>query len=320
MSLTRARLAAFSLLALSFVSLTFGQVADRDSDSDGISDRDEQALLERFRPKIMVSPTDCAVRPARFQAGVPDPVKPEADGTIYGQVFPAGDGRVEIHYHTLWSRDCGRRGHPFDVEHISVLVSRSGSEPRALYWYAGAHEKTACDISSGARAANVDGEASGITVWSSAGKHAMYMSENMCNHGCGADTCAGEAELPRQGAVVNLGEREHPMNDALWVRSTRWPLGEKMGSDFDAETTARLNELPPNEIVTLRGRSTVRGVIQGSGAVVNGAEVGKQHTENALGTANGHTSRSLGKAMRATGRSLKKTWNAVFGEHPEQKK
>jgi hypothetical protein len=151
------------LLASLTASLLLSTVAiaqnspDTDSDHDGLSDQQEQALLEQFRPAFMISASDCAVRPSSFEPGhvVPTPVA--ADGTIYGQVFPVvfpgrGSDYLEIHYYTLWDRDCGRRPHPLDVEHVSAIVTNpKGSNPQALYWYAGAHENTACDISSGAR-------------------------------------------------------------------------------------------------------------------------------------------------------------------------
>src|SRR5262249_34368697 len=139
----------WSLAALSQTSV--------DRDKDGLPDDKEQVLLEKFRPTFMISATDCSLRPARFEMDRTDPRPVATDGTIYGQVFPIAESNtIEIHYYTLWGSDCGRIKHPLDVEHVSVLVvHKQGAEPRALYWYAGAHEKTACDISSGARAKSV---------------------------------------------------------------------------------------------------------------------------------------------------------------------
>jgi hypothetical protein len=296
-----------------------------DRDGDGLPDDKEQALLEKFRPTFMISATDCSIRPARFEVDrtVPRPV--EADGTIYGQVFPiTGSNTIEIHYYTLWGSDCGRIKHPLDVEHVSVLVvDREGAGFRALYWYAGAHEKTACDISSGARASAIRAEEHGPQVWSSAGKHALYLRKSMCGHGCGADSCADDIELVQNGPVVNLGELNAPANGSLWITSPAWALSAKMHNDFSADVIARLDATTGETIATLRGSSSVRGTIQGSDAVLDGAGIGAQHTSAALDTANGHTSRSLDKAMKATGRSLKRAWNAVFGlasspEHPAQ--
>ena len=293
-----------------------------DRDEDGLSDDKEQILLEKFRPTFMISGADCSIRPARFEVdqAVPRPVA--ADGTIYGQVFPTKPDTIEIHYYTLWDSDCRRIKHPLDVEHVSVLVvDREGAEPRALYWYAGAHEKTACDISSGARAGAIGAEDHGPRVWSSFGKHALYLRENMCNRGCGADSCADDIELAQNGPVVNLGELNAPANGSLWITSPAWALSAKMQSDFSADVIARLDVTSGETVTTLRGSSSVRGTIQGSDAVLDGASIGAQHTSAALDTANGHTSRSLGKAVKATGRSLRRAWHAVFRtasspEHP----
>ena len=285
-----------------------------DSDLDGISDDVEQSLLEQFRPRLMVSRSDCAGLPARFASGVANPKLVAADGTIYGQVSPAkaiSPSAVELHYYTIWSRDCGRMSHPFDVEHLAALISLEGSAPKALYWYAGAHEKTVCDISSGARASAVDSISKGPQVWSSSGKHAFYFRQSMCNTGCGADRCDDNVELSKKEPVINLGEVKTPANDSLFAASPTWPLAEKMTSDFSAEVIARI-DAAPDEIATLRGSRTMRGTIQGSDTVVDTAAVGARHTGAALDTAHDQTSNSLGKATRATGRSLKRAWNAVF--------
>jgi hypothetical protein len=290
-----------------------------DSDQDGLSDTVEQALLEKFRPTFMISVTDCAVRPARFEPGLSNPKPIAADGTIYGQVFPVpGSSNIEIHYYTLWDKDCGRIRHPLDAEHVSVIVSNGQDSPKALYWYAGAHEKTACDISSGARAEAIKAQEHGPRVWSSAGKHALYLRRAMCGRGCGADSCENAVELPTRESIVNLGEPKSPANGSLWVASPQWMLADKMDSDFPPETIARLDATSGETVITLRGNSSIRGTIQGGDAVLDGAAMGAQHTGAALDTANDHTARSLAKATRATGRSLRKAWNSVFGRHAKK--
>jgi hypothetical protein len=302
---------------------------DPDTDHDGLSDQQEQALLEQFRPTFMISASDCAVRPSSFEPGhvVPTPIA--ADGTIYGQVFPIifsgaspvrGSNYLEIHYYTLWDRDCGRRPHPLDVEHVSAIVSNpTGSNPQALYWYAGAHENTACDISSGARAGAIGAEQHGPVVWSSGGKHALYLRKSMCHHGCGADSCDDDVKLAQKGPVINIGEMGAPANGAVWVASPQWFAADKMDSDFSAQTIASLSATSGDTIVTLRGNSSVRGTIQGSEIVLDstekGTEIGAQHTGAALDTADNHTSKSLDKATNATSRSLKRAWRFVFGKH-----
>jgi hypothetical protein len=296
-----------------------------DTDHDGLSDQQEQALLEQFRPVFMISATDCAVRPSRFEPGHVLPTRIALDGTIYGQVFPVvfpgvspvrGSGYLEIHYYTLWDRDCGRRPHPLDVEHVSaIVINAMGSNPQALYWYAGAHEKTACDISSGARAGAIGAEQHGPVVWSSSGKHALYLHKSMCHHGCGADSCDDDVELAQKGPIINIGELGAPANGAVWVASPEWFAADKMDSDFSAETIALLTATSGDAVVTLRGNSSVRGAIQGSGTVLDSTEIGARHTGAALDTADNHTSKSLDKAANATGRSLKRAWRFVFGKH-----
>lgn len=285
-----------------------------DTDRDGLSDEYEQAVLEKFRPTIMINARDCAARPARFAVGRQDPEVVSADGTIYGQVFPVSGDLVEVHYYTLWSRDCGRNGHALDAEHVSVLLSHAlGSDPHALYWYAGAHENTVCDISSGARSEVVSAEHRGAKVWSSSGKHALYLRKEMCDHGCGADSCEDDTELEQTGLIINVGELSAPANGSFWIASPKWPLSEKMDSDFSPDVRARLAAASGDTVTTLRGRSPVRGTLRRGDAVLNGANAGTEHTGAALDAADHNASASMGKAAKSTGGALKRAWKAVFG-------
>jgi len=289
--------------------------APHDSDLDGLSDEQEQQLLETFRPIFMIDARDCAGLPASFTPGIAEPEQLAQDGTIYGQVFPLpNSNHVEVHYYTLWNRDCGRSSHPLDVEHVSALIESGPQQTsKALYWYAGAHEDTLCDISSAARAESISSEHQGPTVWISSGKHAMFLRKSMCGHGCGADVCEDGNQLRSSAAVINLGEKNAPANGALWINSPQWSLATKMVSDFSPDILARLDVLSGDAtVLTVRGSSSMRGTIQVSGTVVSAAAVGADHTGAALGTANSQTSSSLGKATRATGRSLKRAWKAVF--------
>jgi hypothetical protein len=308
----------FTLL-VSAVASAHAQTAI-DSDHDSLSDEVEQALLEQFRPTFMISSKDCATRPARFKPGQEVPESTVKDGTIYGQVSPIPNSdRVEIHYYTLWDQDCGRNGHPLDVEHIAVFVTHGpGVQPTALYWYAGAHENTACNISSGSRAEAVGAEDRGPRVWSSWGKHALYLRKGMCGHGCGADTCDDDVELPHHGPVINIGERGAPMNGAEWIHSPHWALSEKMVTDFPPETISRLDATSGETVLTLGGRSTFRGTIAVSDTVLGSATNSASQTGAALDTANSHTSKGLGTAAKSTGRSLKRAWKSVFGPHEKK--
>jgi hypothetical protein len=264
----------------------------------------------------MTSAHDCAVRPARFKPDTATPTASAIDGTIYGQVFPSSNHRIEIHYYTLWDKDCGRVSHPLDAEHVAVLISTEGTEPKALYWYTGAHERTVCDISSGTRAQAIDATTKGPTIWSASGKHALYFKKEMCAHGCGADSCADDTELAPAGEVINLGELKHPANGSLFTAAPSWMLSTKMDTDFPAEVIAFIDATPPNAISTLRGRSTVRGTTQGSAMVYDNiseaGSTGADHTNAALDTADKHASNSLDKATKATGNALTRAWHFVF--------
>ena len=99
-----------------------------DSDGDGFTDSLEQSLLTQFSPRFYIGQQECAGLPAAFQPSLLEPTPQAEDGTVYGQVFPvkiagATGPMAEIHFYDLWSRDCGAHGHPFDAEHVAVLVA-----------------------------------------------------------------------------------------------------------------------------------------------------------------------------------------------------
>jgi hypothetical protein len=186
-----------------------------DSDHDGLSDDLEQALLAQFAPSFMVNRQDCSNVPAEFTPMETSPTVLAENSTIYGQVFPwsgadAKEPTVEIHYYHLWKKDCGRMGHDLDTEHVSVLIRASGNDPltsswRAIYWYSAAHEDTVCDASQMTRASTLNAADHGATVWISAGKHASFLNEKLCSHGCGGDICEKMAPLS-VGKIVNQGK------------------------------------------------------------------------------------------------------------------
>src|SRR5215831_18501792 len=190
------RFIVIAFLAGAICASARGQVVSNgaalDSDNDGLTDVQEQALLQQFAPTFLISPTDCSSRPAEFEASVLKPVVAAENDAIYGQAFPraAQDGEVELHYYDLWRRDCGQQGHDLDAEHVSVLVARDQSGIwRAQYWYAAAHEDTLCDASQIARAKALNAEEGGPLVWISSGKHGAFLAQALCKHGCGADEC-----------------------------------------------------------------------------------------------------------------------------------
>ena len=107
-----------------------------DSDHDGLADRQEMSLLAQFEPRFLISRDDCSSQPAEFTAFAEKPIVVADNGTIYGQAFPRPGHaeQVELHYYDLWRRDCGKRGHELDAEHVSAVLSamRRGLEGALL--------------------------------------------------------------------------------------------------------------------------------------------------------------------------------------------
>ncbi len=199
-----------------------GNGAALDSDHDGLSDAQEQALLRQFAPRFMISRNDCSSQPAEFEPSVLKPVVAAENSTIYGQAFPrvGHEEQVELHYYDLWRKDCGQRGHNLDAEHVSVLLERdAGKGWKARYWYAGAHEDTLCDASQIARAKTLDAETHGPEIWISSGKHAAFLEQKICSSGCGADRCGNEEQISISN-LINVGEPSAPMNGAIWAGSS----------------------------------------------------------------------------------------------------
>lgn len=312
-------------------SLLIAQSRAADRDRDGLSDRFEQALLERFAPQFQISHGDCSLRPAHFAQNVIVPTVEAEDGTIYGQAFPreavitkgvsdaGAEQEVELHFYHLWRTDCGRMGHALDTEHVSVLLRGTGESAadwKAVYWYAAAHEDTACDASQVTRAATIDAETKGAKVWISAGKHASFLGESLCEHGCGGDRCTQMEPLKNVG-VINLGETAAPMNGSEWIASRRWPLLQKMGrSDFHSAMLQRLEALPetdiawaqpakrPAQAVILGGSRTMDATLTGGGDAAGGVATGNRNTDTALVVAGGETGNALRKSYRNVRKAL----------------
>jgi len=290
-----------------------------DADSDGLSDALEQRLLDQFAPNFMMGEHDCSVSPAEFKAEAQKPDVWADNGTIYGQVFPAKDAidhamAAEIHYYHLWRKDCGSHGHPLDTEHVAVLVRASDTDLatatwKAVYWYAAAHENTACDVSQIARAATLHAEDHGATVWISPGKHASYLNQTLCRRGCGADRCENIVPL-QPGALINLGEPNHPMNGSLFISSREWPLVAKMSAtDFPAAAVERLNQLPDTDVAWFNpGRHPAQGVIARSSSTGQAIAGGGRNTSSAISLAVDSTGDSLSTAGASTGNALQKSY------------
>jgi hypothetical protein len=314
-------LLALALLAPTLIAQDAAQPSQSqiDSDQDGMSDALEQALLIQFAPAFMVARNDCSEIPAEFAPDMKTPTVKAEDGTIYGQVFPAKSSNsdlsvAEIHYYHLWKRDCGPHGHHLDTEHVSVLVSASGSQPgseewKALYWYAAAHENTVCDVSQITRASTLQAEKHGPKVWISHGKHASYLNETLCNAGCGADKCVDMVPLP-PGKIVNLGEPAHPMNGSVFISSSEWPLMDKMSkTDFPPDPIARLNQLPETDIAWFNaGKHPAQGIIANSSSTQQALAGSARNTTSELSTAATSADTAISVTQDSTGNALEQSY------------
>lgn len=290
-------------VALAFVAAA--TLAAADLDQDGLDDVVEQRLLETFAPRFLLSSGECDGLPARF---APDEAQPRViarDGTIYGQASPRSGGRIELRFFHLWARDCGRISHELDAEHVSALVAREAhGEWRAIAWYAAAHEGTACDVSSLARATSVDAEIRGPRVWISRGKHASFLDRRRCAWGCGGDLCDAGAPM-RISQIVNLGESGRPLNGATWTASSRWRLSSKMSSDFTDWRLAKLADASWSGVKTLNVEmQTAQSVILGGDSTADALTLAGGETDRALTASTGKVEASLTRAAEATGAAL----------------
>jgi len=290
-------------LLLGLLSLAAAlSAADADLDKDGLSDATEQRLLEQFLPRFYLSAGECDTAPSEFIGKGGVPVATARSRTLYGQATPAphlGPEWIELHYYHLWSKDCGRGGHPLDVEHASLLIRGQGQQEMAVYHYTAAHEGTVCDVSMARKAA----PGSRAEVYISAGKHASFLSQEACNrNGCGADRCLQPIEMA-VSRVVNVGEREAPLPGQEWIQSSAWPFGEKMDSDFDAALLARLESEEGPLRTTKATRGAQRTLAVGSKPVA-AVETGARHTDAALQTGASETRGFLKRAAKGVGRFL----------------
>jgi hypothetical protein len=194
---------------------------------------------------------------------------------------------------------------------------------KAIYWYAGAHEDTVCDVSQIARAATLHAEDQGATVWISPGKHASYVNETLCGGGCGADRCEYMVPL-RTTALINLGEPGYPMNGSVFISSKAWPLMAKMTtSNFPGAPIARLNQLPDTDIAWFNpGNHPAQGVIAtslgteqtiaGSGHKTTAAiALAGNSTGDSLSTASSSTGQAISAADDSTGNALLKSYRNI---------
>jgi hypothetical protein len=276
--------------------------AAQDLDRDGLPDRLEQALLERFAPTLLLTANECDDLPASFTPFSVEPRVRAKGATLYGQVFPlaARDGRaeIELHFFHLWARDCGRLGHDLDAEHVSAIVSASRADAPpaewiATSWYAAAHEGSACDASSAAAAGVIDAIGSGPRVFVSRGKHASYFDRGQCKWGCGGDEC-GDDRTVVASEVINIGEAGAPLNGATWVQSPRWPMAQKLSSDFNADLRLRLDAADADHVIPLmQHRRGPQAPVLAGDTALDGLETAAASTRSALAAASRAVSRFL---------------------------
>lgn len=266
-----------------FLALVLLTTATPDEDHDGLADSLEQTLLTQFAPRFLIVPKDCDLKPAEFQPHLPTPTVKARNGTIYTQAFHVPGG-IELHYYHLWAKDCGRNSHPLDPEHVSVFLTNDNGQWRARYWYAAAHEATACDRGTAVRASTQYAEWRGIEVWVSRGKHASFLSPEHCGRlGCGADRC-DKADLLLVPQLINLGEPGRPLNGAIWAASPAWPLAEKMKSDFPESLRAQLDQ-SPGVILTVTPNYVAQPVALAASRTIDSLSLANKKTESALGKA-----------------------------------
>ena len=226
------------MLSVSFFLLAVSLTA-QDLDHDGLKDRFEQDLLQRFLPTFQVSGAECDGSPAEFERDRVSPRPVARNGTVYGRDATSKQGvnHLEIQYFHLWVRDCGPFSHALDVKHVSALLTASNRNQPARKWkavsrYAAAHEGTLCDNSGRIRANELKAESKGPIVWISKGKHASYLDLRQCALGCRTDVCTNSQTM-QVTRVINLGEPDAPLNGSLFVQSRRWKFREKLlRSDF----------------------------------------------------------------------------------------
>jgi len=263
-----------------------------DADRDSLDDKTEAKLLKQFRPEFLVDAHDCDGLPAEFKKGAATPTPGARNGTIYGQAFPLGANRIELHYYHLWTNDCGRGRHPLDAEHVAVLLENK----KATYWIANGHDGTLCDRRHGAPAALLNATDKGARVWVSVGKHASFLSQKRCAGGCGADQCNHPVTM-KDGPLINIGEAHHPAPGYEWIRVRQgsFHLPPKMETEFrsaDLATLAgardiiHLSPIPKPAQAFLRGGNTTGDALL----------TGQQHTESALATASTQVDEALAHA------------------------
>jgi hypothetical protein len=188
---------------------------------------------------------------------------------------------------------------------------------KAKYWYAAAHEDTTCDASHGVQSRVIRAEDHGPTVWISAGKHASFLHQDLCRGGCGGDNCH-EMRPAAISELVNLGETHAPMNGALWIHSTDWPLAEKMQTDFPAPVLAKLEAASIPGFTPINNYpAPVKVFFHAGGDTVSSQVTAIRKTGAGLSATTDAVGMSIEKSSAGTGNGLKRAalavWKALGG-------
>jgi hypothetical protein len=112
------------------------------------------------------------------------------------------------------------------------------------------------------------------------------------------------------GRLINMGELEHPMNGALFISSTRWPLARKMAmTNFSQGPIGRLNQLPETNIAWFHaGRHPAQQVIAVSVSTEGVLAESSHNTSEAIADAGDSTGNAISVAEDSTGNALQKSY------------
>ena len=196
-----------------------------DIDEDDLVDAWEDALLGRLTPVV------------RFADDEPAFTDPEARFAAVGRVAPRHDGHILVVVTLLYTHDygsCGVGAHPGDAERVALLlepyedhdvvvtaVFLAAHEGGARFGPGELHHMRYVDDGNPAYA-SYDQRSCGAEprwlVFSSKGKHATYVSAQVCEDArkfiCLEEDCGAPYETPqpfdRTPPVFNAGEPEHP--------------------------------------------------------------------------------------------------------------
>jgi hypothetical protein len=109
--------------------------------------------------------------------------------------------------------------------------------------------------------------------------------------------------------IVNLGEIGMPMNGAIWISSSRWPLTTKMArTDFQPAAISRLENLSQSGIAWVNpAKRPAQSTIAAGDSTIDALLASNQNTDTALSTAGDATGnaldRSYGNVKHALGAS-----------------